>query len=308
MSFKWIETTNYVVTLWSLATTWCGQVHPSKLLAHSDGIQQFSSSDGASEMYLEVRGCLGLIPSRKLTYPPKMAFWRWFSFPKVGYVNPWRVLFDGQKSHLPRTNMPWTMGEARPIINCFFGPSTVWWKLMTRHAKHGKLTGELGSLVRLHTLISGSKIYFLKIYGFEQDLWSMVSNRIYDPLTNHVLFLDYFGICVLTSRFLIVLRWWMVIWKKAGNQLVQPDQVVTYPWTFATSWRIWVRFPIFLMKVWKQFADKIKFYYQYLDLGHHPKYIFIHTYIKYSLQLYTYSCLDEYIIIYIYLLNRYRCI
>ena len=27
------------------------------------------------------------IPSRELTYPPKMAFWRWFSFPKVGYVN-----------------------------------------------------------------------------------------------------------------------------------------------------------------------------------------------------------------------------
>ena len=28
------------------------------------------------------------IPSRELTYPPKMAFWRWFfPFPKVGYVN-----------------------------------------------------------------------------------------------------------------------------------------------------------------------------------------------------------------------------
>ena len=28
------------------------------------------------------------IPSRELTYPPKMAFWRWFSeLPKVGYVN-----------------------------------------------------------------------------------------------------------------------------------------------------------------------------------------------------------------------------
>ena len=27
------------------------------------------------------------LPSRKLTYPPKMAFWRWVSFPKVGYVN-----------------------------------------------------------------------------------------------------------------------------------------------------------------------------------------------------------------------------
>ena len=27
------------------------------------------------------------LPSRELTYPPKMAFWRWFPFPKVGYVN-----------------------------------------------------------------------------------------------------------------------------------------------------------------------------------------------------------------------------
>lgn len=171
------------------------------------------------------------------------------------------------------------MGEARPI-NCFFWAITsmsfdmFWWWFS--NPKRPGLVGELGSLVRLHTPISGSKINYLKIYGFEQDLWSMVSNRIYDPLTSHVLFLDYFGICVLTSRFLIVLRWWMVIWKKAGNQLVQPDQVVTYPWTFATSWRIWVRFPIFLMKVWKHFADKIKFYYQYLDLGHHPKFFYIH--------------------------------
>ena len=30
-----------------------------------------------------------MIHSRELTYPPKMAFWRWFSeLPKVGYVNP----------------------------------------------------------------------------------------------------------------------------------------------------------------------------------------------------------------------------
>ena len=27
------------------------------------------------------------IPSRELTYPPKMAFWRWFSFSQGGYVN-----------------------------------------------------------------------------------------------------------------------------------------------------------------------------------------------------------------------------
>ena len=27
---------------------------------------------------------IGCVPSRKLTYPPKMAFWRWFPFP---YVN-----------------------------------------------------------------------------------------------------------------------------------------------------------------------------------------------------------------------------
>ena len=31
--------------------------------------------------------CTRRLPSRKLTYPPKMAFWRWFPFPKVGYVN-----------------------------------------------------------------------------------------------------------------------------------------------------------------------------------------------------------------------------
>ena len=28
--------------------------------------------------------CVGWIPSRKLTYPPKMAFWRWFSFSQGG--------------------------------------------------------------------------------------------------------------------------------------------------------------------------------------------------------------------------------
>ena len=27
------------------------------------------------------------VPSRELTYPPKMAFWRWFSFSQVGYVS-----------------------------------------------------------------------------------------------------------------------------------------------------------------------------------------------------------------------------
>eukprot|EP00434_Breviolum_minutum_P016619 symbB.v1.2.014652.t1/scaffold1063.1/size201213/7 len=39
------------------------KVHPSKLLAHSDGIQQFSASDGASEMYLEViqRSCEAIL-------------------------------------------------------------------------------------------------------------------------------------------------------------------------------------------------------------------------------------------------------
>lgn len=208
--------------------------------------------------------------SQPLMEPP-WCIWRW--------EDAWDWYCWWKKSHLPHTNMLWTMGEARPI-NCFFWAITsmsfdmFWWWFS--NPKRPGLVGELGSLVRLHTPISGSKINYLKIYGFEQDLWSMVSNRIYDPLTSHVLFLDYFGICVLTSRFLIVLRWWMVIWKKAGNQLVQPDQVVTYPWTFATSWRIWVRFPIFLMKVWKHFADKIKFYYQYLDLGHHPKFFYIH--------------------------------
>ena len=32
-------------------------------------------------------GTCSMLPSRELTYPPKMAFWRWFPFPKVGYVN-----------------------------------------------------------------------------------------------------------------------------------------------------------------------------------------------------------------------------
>ena len=34
-----------------------------------------------------------VLPSRELTYPPKMAFWRWFFFSRlVGYVSiPWRV-------------------------------------------------------------------------------------------------------------------------------------------------------------------------------------------------------------------------
>ena len=32
------------------------------------------------------------LPSRKLTYPPKMAFWRWFSFSQGGnMLIPWRV-------------------------------------------------------------------------------------------------------------------------------------------------------------------------------------------------------------------------
>ena len=38
---------------------------------------------------LNARKLLVEIPSRKLTYPPKMAFWRWFSF--LGYVIPWGI-------------------------------------------------------------------------------------------------------------------------------------------------------------------------------------------------------------------------
>lgn len=151
--------------------------------------------------------------SQPLMEPP-WCIWRW--------EDAWDWYCWWKKSHLPHTNMLRTMGEARPI-NCFFlainsmSFDMFWWWFS--NPKRPGLVGELGSLVRLHTPISGSKINYLKIYGFEQDLWSMVSNRIYDPLTSHVLFLDYFGICVLTSRFLIVLRWWMVIWKKAGNQM-----------------------------------------------------------------------------------------
>ena len=40
------------------------------------------------EPILQVRtSCKWGYPSRELTYPPKMAFWRWFSFSKVGYVS-----------------------------------------------------------------------------------------------------------------------------------------------------------------------------------------------------------------------------
>ena len=44
------------------------------------------------------RPSMGLVylPSRELTYPPKMAFWRWFPFPKVGYVySPESTYMDG---------------------------------------------------------------------------------------------------------------------------------------------------------------------------------------------------------------------
>ena len=52
------------------------------------------------------------LPSRELTYPPKMAFWRWCSeLPKVGYVkNPWRVLYQ-HPSPLTRRFCKWDIAR-----------------------------------------------------------------------------------------------------------------------------------------------------------------------------------------------------
>ena len=62
------------------------------------------------------------IPSRELTYPPKMAFWRWFSqLPKVGYVNFLEGIHHFPKVHsfilnfqgfsLPKQSVVWITEE-----------------------------------------------------------------------------------------------------------------------------------------------------------------------------------------------------
>ena len=79
------------------------------------------------------------LPSRELTYPQKMAFWRWFSFsPRWDMLIPWRVhIFDSCCFYLSRL-VQWNLG-------CFFHQiclvnswdlelftSNVWWSYLSR--------------------------------------------------------------------------------------------------------------------------------------------------------------------------------
>ena len=59
------------------------------------------------------------LPSRELTYPPKMAFWRWFSFSRlVGYVNP---LEGNLHNHHMRDQIAFLKEVIEFLLHCWLG-------------------------------------------------------------------------------------------------------------------------------------------------------------------------------------------
>ena len=52
-----------------------------------------------------VKGRINQLPSRQLTYPLEMAFWRWFSFSQGGMLISWRVYVSTKKIPF-KTNLP----------------------------------------------------------------------------------------------------------------------------------------------------------------------------------------------------------
>ena len=88
---------------------------------------------------------LPYIPSRELTYPPKMAFWKYFPIPKVGYVSSLEGMYledtkitsfrkrwseksrTGTTSVLPSPSSASVVAATDPLLGvvwtlCFVGP------------------------------------------------------------------------------------------------------------------------------------------------------------------------------------------
>ena len=78
-----------LVLSWNFIPPWTSATWRVIIIADQvTSLQGPSDGNGHSQKHGLGRGDTREIPSRELTYFPKMAFWRWFSeLPQVGYVN-----------------------------------------------------------------------------------------------------------------------------------------------------------------------------------------------------------------------------